>query len=61
MDMTDFDNELGISRNGNKIFPSEESLLENISCSKECGVVEVKVTKTRNVRKSTRRFKRTLN
>lgn len=40
---TDWDFELGNALDGNKIYPSQGSLLANRSCIAECGMVEVEV------------------
>lgn len=41
---TDFQHELGIASDGNKIYPSVENLKQHKKCWEECGIVEVKVT-----------------
>lgn len=44
IDKTDFDYELGEARSGNIIYPSLSNILENETCSQECGVYKVKIS-----------------
>ena len=46
---TDFDFELGMAADGNRVFPSVTALRESRSCVDQCGIVEVKVFCTRVV------------
>lgn len=40
---TDFDHELGVASDGNKVFPSIETLRKHLRCVDECGIVKVEV------------------
>lgn len=43
MDMTDFEDELGVASDGVRVYPSPRSLLRHNPCAKECGIVRVDV------------------
>lgn len=46
---TDFECELGCAADGNKVYPSVESLKEYTNCWPGCGIVEVQVRGVRVV------------
>jgi hypothetical protein len=45
----DFDTELGLNADGNRVFPSVKALKRAMSCWKSCGIVEVEVRARRMV------------
>ena len=50
---TDFDWELGMAADGNKIFPSVKALKHYRKCVKGCGIVRVRVTLDKVITKGT--------
>lgn len=49
----DFDHELGQALGGSTIWPDVDDLKENHPCADECGIVEVKIVRTKVVQPST--------
>jgi hypothetical protein len=48
----DFDHELGAAMGGSRIWPDVEDLKRNHPCADECGIVEVKIVRTKIVQPS---------
>jgi len=53
MCQVDFDHEIGCALGGNTIYPDIEDLRENRKCVDECGIVEVKIIRTKVIDKGT--------
>lgn len=49
---TDFDHELGHADDGNRVYPSAQSLKKYRGCIGECGYVKVSITLTKVMKKS---------
>ena len=53
MCLIDFECELGGNADGNHIYPTAEECRKGRKCTKECGVVEVKVEATKIIQRVT--------